>query len=157
MRIRNFIFYLLSIHFSVGKIAKNTSQIWATNVSAVAIVIKGKSILYLIFLTKKVSTMSSDNLLLRLLDLAPLGLLTFFFIPFISYKNNAFEHTSKCVYFNALTKISIILSKVIKFHNSIYQKYTKLDYVFRMVSIFYKNKSLAILINWGTLMVNFLC
>jgi hypothetical protein len=31
--------------------------------------------------------MSSESLLLRLLDFAPLALLTFFFMPFISYKN----------------------------------------------------------------------
>lgn len=101
MGICDFIFYLFTVHFSVCEIAENTSKVWATNVSGVAAVIKGKRILYLIFLTSTVSTMSSDNLLLRLLDLAPLGLLTFFFIPFISYKNNAFEHTSKRITFNS--------------------------------------------------------
>lgn len=116
MRVSDFVFYFLTIHFSESEIAENASEIWATNVSAVATVIKGKRILYLIFLTSTVSTMSSDSLLFRLLDFAPLGLLTFFFIPFISYKNNAFEHTSKTIITNSLIKISIKEGSIINVH-----------------------------------------
>jgi hypothetical protein len=112
MGICDFIFDLLAVHLSVCEIAKNASQVWPTNVSAIATVIKSKGILYLIFLTKKVSTMSSDNLLLRLLDFAPLGLLTFFFIPFISYKNNAFQHTSKWIILKTLSKYVISLKRL---------------------------------------------
>jgi hypothetical protein len=41
-----------------------------------------------------------------------LGLLTFFFIPFISYKNIAFQHTSKWIIFNTLSKYVISLKRL---------------------------------------------
>jgi hypothetical protein len=41
--------------------------------------------------------MSSESLLFKLLDFDPFGLLTFFFIPFISYKN-IFEPSAPPLY-----------------------------------------------------------
>jgi hypothetical protein len=83
----DFVFDLLAVHFGVGEVSQNAAQVLPGDIARVAGIVEGEGILYLVFLSGEDGTMSSESLLLRLLDLEPLGLLTFFFIPFISYKN----------------------------------------------------------------------
>lgn len=82
----DFVFDLLSIHFGVGKVSQNATQVLPGYIARVAGIVEREGVLDFVFLSGKDRTMSSESLLLRLLDLEPLGLLTFFFIPFISYK-----------------------------------------------------------------------
>jgi hypothetical protein len=78
---------LLTVHLRVGEVPQNAAQVLPGDVARVARVVEGEGVLDLVFLSGSSSTISSESLLLRLLDFEPFGLLTFFFMPFISYKN----------------------------------------------------------------------
>jgi len=83
----NFILDLFAIHFSVGKVAEDASEILAIDVSSVGGVVESEGIFDLVLLNREQNTISSVSLLLRLAFLPPLLCDTFFLRPFmISYK-----------------------------------------------------------------------
>lgn len=86
MYVGNLIFDFLSIHLGVGEVAQDTPKVLPIYISCVTRVIEGECVLDFVFLSKRISTISSESLLLRLVDLVALALLTFFLNPgFISY------------------------------------------------------------------------
>lgn len=80
------VFDLLPVHLGVCEVAQDASQVLTIDIPRVAAIVERERVLDLVLLNKSSDTMSSESLLLRLAFLPPLGLLTFFFSPFISYK-----------------------------------------------------------------------
>lgn len=87
MDVGDLVLDLLAVHLGVGEIAEDAAEVLPADVAGVGGVVEGEGVFDLVFLGKWGGTMSSDSLLLRLLDFEPFALLTFFFMPFISYKN----------------------------------------------------------------------
>lgn len=87
MRRADLVLDFLAVHLGVCEISEDAAQVLPGDVAGVSGVIECEGVFDLVFLSGWGGTMSSESLLLRLLDLEPLALLTFFFMPFISYKN----------------------------------------------------------------------
>ena len=100
----------LAIHFSVGKVAENASEILSIDISTIIRIIEGEGILDFIFLNRLINTISSVSLLLVLAFL-PLVFDTFFLSPFISYKIIVSKWiTTKIIYIHhfSIQKLSMI-------------------------------------------------
>lgn len=80
------VFNFLPVHLRVCEVSEDASKVLPVDVSRVRAIVESESVFDLVLLNKGIFTISSESLLLRLAFLPPLGLLTFFFSPFISYK-----------------------------------------------------------------------
>ena len=82
--VADLVFDLLAVHFGVGEVPQDASEVLPAEVAAVAAVVEGKGVLDFVLLGRTGLTMSSESLLLRLF--LPLLFAMFFFTPFIGYK-----------------------------------------------------------------------